>query len=92
MFRDMWLEQLITLATKVGIVKSQRCVGMSNSGFELIFLWTGETHQISQSHVDITEQHRSTFEASLPLLKAWMKDNPDADLVKRAETICCRFE
>ncbi|KAI9285763.1 armadillo-type protein [Umbelopsis sp. AD052] len=44
------------------------------------------------SNQDITEQHRSTFAESLPLLKSWMKDNPDADLVKRAETICCRFE
>jgi hypothetical protein len=28
----------------------------------------------------------------VPLMKAWMKDkNADTDLVKRAETICCRF-
>ncbi|KAH8555144.1 armadillo-type protein [Umbelopsis sp. PMI_123] len=44
------------------------------------------------SNQEITEELRSTFEESLPLLKEWMKDNHDADLVKRTETICCRFE
>lgn len=43
-------------------------------------------------NVVITEANRATFEGVVPLMKAWMKDNPDTDLVKRAETICCRFE
>ncbi|CAM0138155.1 unnamed protein product [Umbelopsis sp. WA50703] len=42
--------------------------------------------------VEITDQNRTIFEQVVPLMKEWTKDITDADLVKRAQNICRRFE
>ncbi|KAG2176378.1 hypothetical protein INT43_005612 [Umbelopsis isabellina] len=44
------------------------------------------------SNQEITDQNRTIFEQVVPLMKEWTKDITDADLVKRAENICRRFE
>ncbi|KAM3588960.1 hypothetical protein VKS41_001390 [Umbelopsis sp. WA50703] len=44
------------------------------------------------SNQEITDQNRTIFEQVVPLMKEWTKDITDADLVKRAQNICRRFE